>query len=77
LFIEHPFTPGCLSGAYNTDSVIILGIRIGMDHKHYRDGPNKSDRMPSLLVTLEPIRQDDMRRIIPDPPRHIKGRGRA
>lgn len=43
-----------------------------MDNDEQDHGPNHPDRMPALLAAFDPIRQDHVQGIIPNPLRRLE-----
>lgn len=56
-----------LSGAYDPHPILVPRIGIGVNHKQQDDRPDNSDGVPALLSVFDPVRQDDMQRIISNP----------
>ena len=54
-----------LSGAYDPYPVLILRIWIGVNDQQKSDRANHANDMPALLSILDPIREDDVQRIVP------------
>jgi hypothetical protein len=48
----------------NTNSFFIFAIRISVDNHQDHYGLDHPDRVPSLLTILEPVRHDEMKRIV-------------
>ena len=55
-----------LSGAYDPYPVLILRIWIGVNDQQKSDRANHANDMPALLSILDPIREDDVQRIVPN-----------
>jgi hypothetical protein len=55
-----------LSSADDADQKLIIGIGVGVNYDQDRNAPYNTDRMPPLLAVLEPVRDYQMKRIVPD-----------
>lgn len=54
------------SGADNPNPFFIVEIRVCVHNEQNHQHLNHPDRMPSLLPIFEPVRHDEMKRIIED-----------
>jgi len=64
---------GRLSGSYDPYPVLIPWVWIGMNDEEKGHGADHPDNVPSLFPILEPIRENDVQRIVPNTLGDIKG----
>ncbi|SCX19812.1 hypothetical protein DSM25559_1899 [Agrobacterium rosae] len=58
---------GCrLAGSDNANDSVIFTRGIAMYNNEDRDRTHHSQSVPTLLAVFEPIRHDDMQRVVPD-----------
>jgi hypothetical protein len=55
-----------LSSADDADQELIIGIWVGVNYDQDHNAPYDPDSMPPLLAVLEPVRDNQMKRIVPD-----------
>ena len=56
-----------LARSDNPDAVFVFSVGINMDDDKNYDRSDQADGVPALLAVFNPVGNDDVKRIVPDP----------
>ena len=64
-FIAQSLRFAGFSSANDSNVLVIIRVRVGVDDNERHYGPDNADSVPPLVASLDPVGQNRMQRVVP------------